>query len=203
LNFINATNVLKKELIMQKTLRKQEQTLVKFIYSALCIALAMILPLVTGNIQQIGNMLCPMHFPVLICGLVCGWQYGLVVGFISPLLRFLIFGMPPVIPIGLSMAFELATYGLIAGLLYGILNKRSYKVYNVYISLIVAMIIGRVVWGIARMCLTGLTQTPFTLKAFLSGAVTMAVPGIILQIVLIPVIILALDKANLTFNRQA
>ena len=82
---------------------------------ALILALAMVLPFLTGQIPEIGSMLCPMHIPALLCGFMCGWPWGLAVGFISPLLRSMS-GMPP-IWIAIPMAFEMATYGAIAGLL--------------------------------------------------------------------------------------
>ena len=81
-------------------------------------AIGLLLPFLTGQIQQIGNMLLPMHLPVFLCALICGWQYGVAVGFVLPLLRYLLFGMPPIFPVGVAMAFELATYALVAGLVY-------------------------------------------------------------------------------------
>ncbi|MFQ6976237.1 MAG: ECF transporter S component [Oscillibacter sp.] len=67
----------------------------KLTYSALFLALAMVLPFLTGQIPEIGSMLCPMHLPALLCGFMCGWPWGLAVGFISPLLRSMS-GMPPI-----------------------------------------------------------------------------------------------------------
>ena len=89
----------------------------KLTLSALFLALGMVLPFLTGQIPQIGSMLLPMHFPAFLCGMICGWQYGAIVGFIMPLLRFALFNMPPIFPTGIAMAFELATYGAISGLL--------------------------------------------------------------------------------------
>ena len=169
----------------------------RLIASAICLALALVLPFLTGQIQQIGNMLCPMHIPVLLCGLICGWPWGVAVGFIAPLLRFVLFGMPPIYPIGLAMAFELATYGLSAGLSYKLLPKKP--VY-VYVALLCGMIDGRIAWGIARYIMAGLGGGTFPFAAFLAGAVTNAIPGIILQILLIPPIVLALKKAKLFYN---
>ena len=85
----------------------------KLVYSALCLAIALVLPIITGNIQTIGNMLCPMHIPVLLCGFICGPWWGLVVGALAPLVRFLIFSMPPIYPTAIAMAFELAAYGFL------------------------------------------------------------------------------------------
>lgn len=169
----------------------------KLICSAICLALAMVLPLLTGQLEQIGNMLCPMHIPVLLCGFLCGWPWGLIVGFIAPLLRFVIFGMPVIFPKGIAMAFELAAYGAIVGYLYRQLPK---KTSNLYISLIAAMAGGRMVWGLVQYLLAGLQNTSFPFSAFLAGAVTNAVPGILLQIVLIPLLVMALKKAKIGYN---
>lgn len=164
------------------------------ILAALCLALAMLLPFLTGQIQTLGNMLCPMHIPVLLCAYICGYRWAAAVGFISPLLRYAIFGMPPIMPTGVSMAFELLTYGLVAGLLYEKLKKNTL---NIYVSLIISMISGRVVWGIARLIISGVTGTEFTWQLFIGGAVLQAVPGIILHILLIPIIVMALRRAKL------
>lgn len=164
------------------------------ILAALCLALAMLLPFLTGQIQNLGNMLCPMHIPVLLCAYICGYRWAAAVGFISPLLRYAIFGMPPIMLAGVSMAFELLTYGLVAGLLYEKLKKNTL---NIYVSLIISMISGRVVWGIARLIISGVTGTEFTWQLFIGGAVLQAVPGIILHILLIPIIVMALRRAKL------
>ena len=121
----------------------------------------------------------------------CGPWYALAVGFIAPLLRFLLFGMPPIMPTGIAMCFELATYGFMAGFLYKKLPKK--KVF-IYVALIGAMLCGRVVWGAIRVILLGLGQSEFGWAAFMSGAFLNAIPGIIVQIVLIPIIVMALQK---------
>ena len=168
-----------------------EKKIYRMVLSAMFLALSLVMPFITGNIPRIGSMLCPMHMPVLLCGFFCGPVYALIAGFTAPLLRFLIFGMPPVIPSGIAMSFELAAYGFTAGLLYKLLpRKKSY----IYISLIAAMLSGRVIWGIARLILFGLIKSEFGWEAFIAGAFLNAVPGIILQLVLIPVIVMALEK---------
>ena len=164
------------------------------VLAALFLALAMVLPLITGQIPEIGQALSPMHIPVLLCGFICGPLYGAAVGFVSPLLRFAIFGMPPIFPTGVAMAFELLTYGAISGVLY---KKLPRRVYTVYIALIAAMLAGRVVWGAVRLIIAGLSSSAFSWSMFMAGAFTNAVPGIICHIILIPIIILALEKAGL------
>lgn len=165
----------------------------KLTYAALCLALAMALPFLTGQIPEIGSMLCPMHIPALLCGFLCGWPWGLVVGGIAPVLRSLLFVRPPMFS-AIGMAFELAAYGAAAGFLYRKLPKTRG---SIYVTLVIAMIAGRLVWGAAQMVLMGLQDNVFTLQAFLAGAVTTAIPGIILQLVLIPVVVMALEKAKL------
>ena len=147
------------------------------VLAALFLALAFVLPMITGHVPQVGNMLCPMHFPILLCGFVLGGPWGLAVGFIAPLVRSVLFGMPPMFPIAIAMAFELAAYGLVSGVLW-------HKV------------AGRLVWGAVRFVLAGLTGSSFPFSAFLSGALLTAVPGIVAQLVLIPLILIALQKAK-------
>lgn len=165
--------------------------LLRLVLSALFLATALLLPFLTGQIAQIGNALCPMHIPVLLCGFFCGPWYAAIVGFIAPLLRFMLFSMPAIFPNGLAMAFELAAYGIVCGLLYRLLPKKKYCI---YISLISAMIAGRIVWGVVRVILYGLGRSPFGWAAFFAGAFTNAIPGIILQLILIPVLVITLGK---------
>ncbi len=171
----------------------------KMIYSALYLAIALVLPFITGQIPEIGAMLSPMHIPVLLCGFVCGWQWGMAVGLVAPLLRSALFGMPTLYPAAVAMTFELAAYGALSGILYRLLPK---KIWSVYAALILAMIGGRLVWGAARYALAGLSCSEFPLSAFLAGAVTGALPGIILHIVLIPALVMVLEKAGLTLNKR-
>ena len=170
-------------------------------FAAMFMAVGLVLPLLTGQIPQIGSMLLPMHIPVLLCGLICGWQYGLVVGFVLPILRYFIFGMPMIFPTGISMAFELSTYGLVAGLAYS--HSRWKCVIALYRSMILAMITGRIVWGIVQMLLLGISGSSFTWKMFMAGAFLNAIPGIVLQLILIPAIMVALNRTGLVkFSRH-
>ena len=170
----------------------------KLTYAALYLAIAMVLPFVTGQIPEIGSMLSPMHIPVLLCGFMCGWPWGLAVGVIAPLLRSVTFGMPAMFPGAVAMAFELATYGAVSGLLYRLMKRRAG---SVYLILVIAMIAGRIVWGVARLFLAGLSGNPFTWQMFLAGALLNAVPGIVLHIVLIPLLVIAMERAGLSLNR--
>lgn len=166
-------------------------------YAALYLAISLVLPFLTGQIPEIGAMLCPMHIPALLCGFMCGWPWGSAVGFISPLLRSVLFGMPPMFPEAVSMAFELAVYGGMAGLLYHLLPRKKWVTYAV---LLISMITGRIVWGAVRLFLMGLSGGTFTWALFLAGAVTNAIPGIILQLILIPLLVIAMDRAGLALN---
>lgn len=166
----------------------------KLVISAMLMAVGIVLPFFTGQIPQIGNMLLPMHLPVIVGGLICGWQYGGIVGFMLPLLRYVLFGMPPM-PNGLAMAFELAAYGAISGFLYN--RSRWQCIVSLYRSLIIAMIGGRIIWGIVRVVMLGMTGNAFTWQMFMAGAFLNAVPGIILQLVFIPALMVALNKTGL------
>lgn len=172
----------------------KNQNTKKLAYAALFLALCLVLPMLTGQIPRIGSMLLPMHIPVLLCGLVCGWQYGAAVGFVAPLLRSVLFGMPPMYPVAIAMAFELLTYGLVIGLVYRRMAQKGAA--GVYAALLTAMAAGRLVWGVAEVVLLGLGGKAFTVQAFLTGALLNAVPGIIVQLVLIPAVMAALQKAG-------
>ena len=171
--------------------RKRVRSLVM---AAVCVALGLFLPFLTGQIPQIGSKLSPMHIPILLCGFLCGWQYGLIAGFITPILRSVLFGMPPMMPTAAAMAFELAAYGAFTGILYRLLSR---NVLNVYVTLVASMLLGRVVWGVASMLLYMANGSQFTFAIFLTGAFVNAVPGIVLHIVIIPPIVLALRKAKI------
>ena len=171
----------------------QKTNLKTLVLAALFLAIALVLPFLTGQIPEIGSMLCPMHIPVLLCGFFCGWPWGLAVGIIAPLLRSLLFSMPPMFPTAICMAFELATYGAVSGLLYSKLPRKKASIYG---ALLIAMVAGRLVWGLARFLCTGLDVSAFGLSAFWSGAVATAIPGIIVQLLLIPVLVMALEKHN-------
>lgn len=165
----------------------------KLVYSALFLALALVLPFLTGQIQTFGQMLAPMHLPVLLCGFLCGGGWGAGVGLAAPLLRSLLAGRPEFFPTAFSMAFELAAYGLVSGLVW---RRVKHTLPMMYAALVTAMVAGRLVWGAVRFVLAGLTGSSFPFSAFLSGALLTAVPGIIAQLILIPLILTALQKAK-------
>ncbi|NMA65761.1 MAG: ECF transporter S component [Clostridiaceae bacterium] len=161
------------------------------ILAGLFIALGLLMPFLTAQIPSIGSKLLPMHIPVLLCGFVLGWPYGLIVGLIVPVFRSLLFTMPPMFPTAIVMSFELAAYGFATGLLHKLFPKKNIFI---YFSLIISMIFGRIIWGLASFIILSLSGSAFTIEAFLAGAFINALPGIIIQIVLIPALVMSLKR---------
>ncbi len=172
----------------------------KLTYSALFLALAFVLPFFTGQIPRIGSMLSPMHLPVMLCGFICGGPWGLLVGAIAPVLRSLVFSMPPMFPTAVAMSFELAAYGLFCGVFQRIFSKTMRPLGAVYASLILSMIAGRLVWGAAQYVLLGISGGSFTFSAFMAGAFLNAVPAIVTQLLLVPSIVMLFKRASLTIE---
>ncbi len=173
----------------------KNKKILNLVLAAMFLALCIVLPFLTGQIKEIGNMLLPMHIPVMLCGLICGWQYGAVVGAIAPIMRSALFGMPVMFPNAFAMAFELATYGFVIGYMFSHAKWKCIK--SLYRCMFIAMLSGRVVWGIVQMCILGLGEGGFTFTMFITSSFLNAIPGIILQIILIPVVMLALGKTHL------
>ena len=174
----------------------------KLVLAAMFLAIGHVLPFFTGQIPQVGKMLLPMHIPVLLCGLICGGQYGLIVGFVLPLMRSVIWGMPLMYPTAVAMAFELAVYGGIIGFLFH--KARWQCIVSLYRCMLIAMVGGRVIWGMVMLFLLGIGADGFTFEAFLAGAFLNAIPGIILQLVVVPCVMLALDRTHLvTFRKNS
>lgn len=163
----------------------------KMIMAAVCLALCMVLPFLTGQIPEIGSKLSPMHIPVLLCGFVCGWPWGLLVGLIAPPLRFMLFGMPPIFPTGAAMMAELAVYGAAAGIFYRLLPK---NIWTLYAALLIAMLLGRLAWGGMQWIFLIAGAVEFSFRDFVAGAFVNALPGIICHVLIIPPIVLALQK---------
>ena len=158
--------------------------------TALCMALGLVLP-VLFHLFGAGSVFLPMHIPVLLCGLLFGWQWGAVCGFFVPLISSLLTGMPPIFPTAPAMMLELCAYGILTGVFYRKLR------WNIYPALICSMLGGRVVSGIANAIFYGMADKSYGFAAFLSGAFVQAVPGILIQIVVIPILILALERARI------
>lgn len=180
---------------------KRKKSTENLVLAAMFLAIGLVLPFLTGQIPEIGSALLPMHLPVLVCGLVCGWKWGALVGAVLPVMRYILFGMPTIYLTGMAMSWELATYGLVAGWIYG--RSRWQCVRALYRALIAAMVAGRLVWGVVRVLQSGVAGSVFTWELFLSGAVLGAIPGIILQLVFIPALMVAMDRTGVVrFRRE-
>ena len=166
---------------------KKQMTVRKTVLAALFLAIGLILPFITMQIPAVGKI------PVLLCGYILGGPYGLIVGFITPLLRSVTFGMPVMLPNAICMAFELATYGLVSGILSGKMKK---DMRSLYISLIISMLAGRLVWGLVSAIVYALMGSGFTWKLFFMGGFVNAIPGIVIQLILIPVLVNRLYAAG-------
>ena len=160
----------------------------EIVLAAMFVAIGMVLPFLTGQIPEIGSQLSPLHFPIFIGGMLLGPKMGLIMGSVLPLLRSVTFGMPPMIA-AICMAFEMAAYGYVAGLMY------KEKKHNIYVSLISSMLVGRLVWGIASFIIQGAVGNNFGLMMFINGAFLTAIPGIALQLLIVPALVKALEKA--------
>ena len=172
---------------------KKMTTLNKIVTTGVCIALCLVLPMALHSIPNAGTLFSPMHLPVLLCGLICGAPYGLACGLIGPLLSSMITSMPAAAMLP-SMMIELAVYGLVSGLLILFIHTGKVIV-NLYISLIGAMIAGRIIAGIARALI--FAGGTYSWNAWATAYFVKSLPGIIIQLILIPIIYLALHRANI------
>ena len=166
--------------------------------TALCIALCYVLPVVF-HATGLGSAFSPMHIPVLLCGLVCGSGYGIFCGIAGPVLSSVLSGMPTVTQL-IYFVPELMVYGFVTGLVMKLVHTRKLMV-DLYISLIIAMLAGRLVGGIAEaLFYMGSGQT-FTIAAIAAGYFVTTIPGIICHLIVIPILVTTLMKARLIPNR--
>lgn len=172
-------------------MRKHKIDSRKISVSAMFLAIGWLLPFLSGQIPQVGNMLCLIHIPAILSGFLLGPWYGLFIGFLIPVSRSLIFGMPPLYPKAVCMAFEMAAYGCLAGGFYKALKKGKglSETCVIYISLLLSMLGGRLVWGTAMFLCGVISVSPLTWKLFLTEAFVNAWPGILIQICLLPALI--------------
>lgn len=164
----------------------------KLTLTAMFLSLGIVLPMIFGQVPQIGSMLLPMHIPVFLCAFICGWKYSVPMSFVLPLLRTVLFSRPKMYPDAIAIAFELAVYALVAGLIFEAFSKKDLKA--VYVSLISAMVLGRVVRIVVQMALLGLKGTPLTFGAVFSSVVIVGLPGIILQLIAVPLILFTFKR---------
>lgn len=165
----------------------------KAILTAACIALSVVLPMAFHAIPNAGSIYCPMHMPVLLCGLVCGWPFGLLCGVAGPVLSSLFTGMPSMAYLP-SMIVELAAYGLIAGLVMQLVHTKK-TMADLYISLIAALLAGRIVAGASRALI--FASGSYSMEAWITSYFVTSLPGLLIQLVLLPAIAFALEKARL------
>lgn len=164
----------------------------KLIVTAFCAAFCVVLPMTFHAIPNAGSIFLPMHIPVLLCGFLCGWPYGLACGLLGPCLSSLFTGMPPaaILP---SMVCELAAYGAISGCLSR--RVRTGKpIADIYISLITAMAGGRIFYGVLNALI--FRAGAYSMEIWLAAALTTALPGIAIQLVVIPALLTALERSG-------
>ena len=165
----------------------------RLILAGLCVALGIVLPVAFHSVANAGSIFLPMHIPVLLCGLICGWPYGLACGVLAPLLSSLITGMPPMAFLP-SMLCELAVYGFVSGLLMRYV-KTGKLLADLYISLVGAMLLGRLVLGLLNAVLFHAGE--YSVALWTTSAFVTALPGIVIQLAVIPVLVFALKKSKL------
>lgn len=180
---------------------KHRSNLYKLLITAILLALGMVLPFLTGQIPTIGQAISPLHIPAFIAGLTCGWTWGLALGVILPLLRSMVFGMPPLVAVAIPMAFELAAYAAVSALCYGLLRRKMKHLPAMLLSLVIAMVAGRILGGAAKAIVMGITGSGFTFAMFISSYFVTTAIGALIHLILVPAIVLALEKAHLSPNQ--
>lgn len=179
----------------------RRSNLYKLLLTAILLALGMVLPFFTGQIPAIGQAISPLHIPAFIAGLTCGWGWGLALGVILPLLRSMVFGMPPLVAVAIPMAFELAAYAVVSALCYALLRRRMKNLPAMLLALIIAMIAGRILGGAAKAVVMGITGSGFTFAMFISSYFVTTAAGALIHLILVPAVVLALEKARLSPNQ--
>ena len=172
---------------LREAVAERREELRRLIYAALFLALAFLLPFLTANNREVSTLLSPMHIPAFLCGLICGPGWGAAVGFCAPLLRSVALGMPP-IPMAACMAFELATYGAVSGLLRRFLPR---KFWALYVSIAVSMVIGRLVFCLVGVKLLSVEQA---FLAYFGSQFVSTWLGILIHLAIVPPIVYAIDR---------
>lgn len=163
----------------------------KLTFSSVCLACCFFLPMLTASSPEVTAMLCLMHFPVMICGMMCGAPWGVAVGVTAPILRSLMFHMPTMYPLAVAMCVEMGVYGFICGLEA---NDPRKSPGNIFLDLILAMVAGRVAWGAAMVFFALISDVPFSVELY-KEAVLNTWPGVILQLMSLPPLIVFLQTA--------
>ena len=167
-----------------------KSTTKKLVSCALCIAIGVLLPMAFHVIPNAGSIFLPMHIPVLICGLFCGTPYGLACGMITPFLSSMTTGMPPAMILP-QMMIELAVYGLVTGLCEKHIILK-HEISKLYMSLIIAMLAGRIMNGLINTFV--LSTQGYTLSIFMTASFVTCLPGIIIQLIVVPILVRILNK---------
>ncbi len=163
------------------------------VVSALCVAMCVVLPMAFHSIPEAGNICSPMHIPVLLCGLLCGWQYGLLCGLAGPVLSTVLTGMPPAAYLP-SMLAELAVYGFVTGVMIRLVRTEK-RYLNVYISLVIAMLSGRVVAGTLKALI--FAYGSYSMSVWITSYFITSWPGIVIHLIFVPILFFALEKAKM------
>ncbi|MBP1745325.1 MAG: transporter component [Firmicutes bacterium] len=165
-----------------------KNTTQEIVLGGLLLASGVILPMVFHVFGMTGPIFLPMHIPVLIAGFLLSPQLALIVGILTPLLSSIFTGMPVMFPIAVIMAFELGVYALAASIAVRKLNLSTVP------SLLIAMLSGRFAAGISVALLVQLFGIKMNALIYLKGAVITGIPGILLQLVMVPILVIAIRK---------
>lgn len=181
----------------------KRENLLKMLITAVLLAVGMILPLLLGQVRVLGQAISPLHIPVLICGLTCGWPWGAALGVVLPILRGATFGMPPLMPTGIAMACEMGVYGLLTGLLYPMLckvlrGKEGGRLIAMFVSMLIAMVAGRLVGGAVQAILMGMNGKAYTFDMFIASYFVGTAIGAVIHLIVVPIVVTALEKAKLS-----
>lgn len=175
-------------------MEKETASTKRLVLASLFLAFGQILPIFTAQIPQVDLMMLPAYIPVFLCGYICGWSNGLIVGLITPIMRSMLFGIPPMVPYATAKSLEFAAYGFLTGILRGRLPQKRL---SLYIIIIVAMVAGRFIWGAVFIFLTGTTLTLPTWVTVMSGGFLFTGIGITVQMILVPLVLAALKKSKI------
>ena len=153
----------------------------KLTRSGLLIALGIIIPYFFHIFGISGRIFLPMHFPPLLGGFLVGPLYGAIIGAVLPVLNSMISGIPQM-PTMAFMVVELAVFGLVAGMLY--------RKFNLFISLIISMLVGRIIYFILFALFIEFTNP----LVYIFSGIASSLPGVIGQLLLIPAIVTVLES---------
>lgn len=182
----------------------KRNNLYRMVVTAVLLAVGMVLPFLTGQLQSIGKLISPLHIPAFICGLTCGPWWGAALGLVLPVLRSVVFGMPKLMPTAIAMMFELAAYAAVAGMLYPMMLKalKNKRLAAMLIALVIAMLAGRVAGGVAQAVILGAQGSSYGFGMFVAGYFGSNLVGAAIHLVVVPVVVLALEKAKLSPNQR-